>query len=198
MMDLALIAMPPEVAARPRDKRGLPILFTSEIEDDGTPNFRVSDGRKVAECAKKQLCGVCGQKLGYWIAFIGGPMGCENRCFADPPMHRACAEYALNVCPYLATKADRSLALQAKHGDEFAANDPTLIVEKPSKVGLYMTRGFRLIPNGNGFLFHAEPPKEIVWHEMGECGGARSGREAPAEDRSRETFMGVKHERGGE
>jgi hypothetical protein len=161
------IAMPPEVAARPRDKRGLPTLFTSLIEPDGTPNFRVSDGDKVFLCAKKRLCGVCGTRIGYWMAFISGPMGCENRCFADPPMHRACAEYALAVCPYLATKADRSAALQAEHGDEIRRNDPTAIHEKPDKIGLFVTRGYQLIPNGNGILFRADPAKEIVWRQLG-------------------------------
>lgn len=158
--------MPPEVAARPRDKRGVPILFTSYIEADGTPNFRISDADKVEVCARKRLCGICGTRIGYWMAFISGPVGCENRCFADPPMHRPCAEYALNVCPYLATKAERSLALQAKHGEAFRENDPTLIREKPSKVGLYVTRGYRRIRNGAGLLFHADPPKEIEWREM--------------------------------
>jgi hypothetical protein len=163
MIDLE---MPPRIAARPRDARGYPVLFTSHVHPDGTPDFRVSDPRKIARCAARRLCGICGEKLAYWMVFISGPQGCAGRAFPDPPMHRDCAEYATRVCPYLATAADRSAALEAKLGEEFARMDPTMIKEKPDKLGLYVTRGYTLVPNGDWFLFFADPPKEIVWKEL--------------------------------
>jgi hypothetical protein len=160
------VEMPPRVAARPRDKRGYPILFTSAVID-GVPDFRISSLDAVLRAAEESLCGVCGQRLDYWLVFIGGPVAVANRAFGDPPMHRACAEYALAVCPYLATKADRSQALQAKHGELLRKYDPTMIREKPSRLALYTTRGFRVYPNGKGIIFRAEPAKQIDWKELG-------------------------------
>src|SRR3954454_5930756 len=44
---------------------------------------------------------MCGTSLEYDIAFLGGPKGAESRSYTDPPMHVACAEAALTLCPHL-------------------------------------------------------------------------------------------------
>ena len=103
--------MPPGVAARPRDPRGFPITFVTLIQQDGTADFTTIDGQKILRCVNERLCGLCG--VGFWddetniVAFIGGPLSCEHRNFLDPPMHVACAEYAMQVCPHIAIDTSR-------------------------------------------------------------------------------------------
>lgn len=160
------VQVPERLARRPRDARGYPVLFTSHVREDGTPDFRVSDPDRVLEAAQRRLCGVCGERLGYWIVFLSGPQGCANRCFADPPMHPECAEFSVAVCPYLATRAERSAAMQREHGAGFQAMDPTAVRDKPTKLGLFTTRDYTTIPNGDFFLFRAATAKSIEWREL--------------------------------
>lgn len=77
---------------------GLPITFVTFVGPDGLPDFKVTDHHKRLRCASDRLCGLCGDPLGYWIAFIGGPLCVSKRLWYDPPMHRDCAEYAFEVC----------------------------------------------------------------------------------------------------
>jgi hypothetical protein len=92
--------MPPAVAALPRDPRGYPILYSIQ-QDDGTYNFLAMDPRRVMMCAQQHLCGVCGQSLAPPLSFVGGPLSLANRVYSEPPMHRACFDYAHAVCPFL-------------------------------------------------------------------------------------------------
>lgn len=66
-------------------------------------SFAVLDKAHVAICAESGRCGVCGRKIRRGpIAFIGPDDG--RTCFADPWMHRRCAETAMTQCPFLAGK----------------------------------------------------------------------------------------------
>ncbi len=63
-------------------------------------DFKALDDAHIAACANQRLCGICGR----WIrrgdfAFIGPDDG--RICYADPWMHRACAELAMEQCPFL-------------------------------------------------------------------------------------------------
>lgn len=94
------IPMPERVARLPRDARGYPVpYFVAYV--NGVPDFRVADGEKKARCVERDLCWICGDKLGRFRAFLIGPMCAVNRISADPPMHRDCAEYSAKACPFL-------------------------------------------------------------------------------------------------
>lgn len=106
------VPLPESMSGLPKDKRGYPIPWIVLRDKHGLPHFTVNDGRKVAQCAKFGLCGICGKALGTHVPknpqkgayFVGGP-ACfysERGAFLDPPMHRECAEYAMRVCPYIA------------------------------------------------------------------------------------------------
>src|SRR5688572_15361015 len=84
--------IPDRLLRRPRSRRGYPIPFVQATNPDGTPDFAAINPNLALECAEKHLCGLCGEMLEYWIAFIGGPRSCEHRAFGDPPMHIDCAE----------------------------------------------------------------------------------------------------------
>src|SRR5690348_95410 len=91
------------------DHRGYPIpYFVSYV--DGKPDFRLLDSEKQEICVKYHKCAICGEKLteGAYF-FIGGIMTATNEVSTDPPMHRECAEWSLQICPHLYyEKADRN------------------------------------------------------------------------------------------
>jgi hypothetical protein len=85
------------------DSRGYPIPWIVQIGNTGEPHFIINDFIRVDKCRKGDLCGICGQSLmrGRW--FIGGPLSAfhPNGAYIDPPMHKECMEYAMQVCPYI-------------------------------------------------------------------------------------------------
>lgn len=68
-------------------------------------DFKVVDEGHVDLCARQTRCGICGGKIKRGpIAFIGPDDG--RTCFADPWMHPACAELAMQQCPFLTGRRD--------------------------------------------------------------------------------------------
>lgn len=90
----------------PRDTRGYPIPVMVQRDSQGKPHFTVNDENLRRQCIKEDLCSICGNKLlrGRW--FIGGPLSAfhPNGSYLDPPLHKECAHYALQVCPWLAVQ----------------------------------------------------------------------------------------------
>lgn len=98
---LAMVPMPDRIARLPRDLRGMPIPKFVVIRPDGTPDFRVASQFFAIQAKKRNLCWICGETLGRNLSFIGGPLLAINRQSAEPPSHRACAEYAIQICPFM-------------------------------------------------------------------------------------------------
>jgi hypothetical protein len=65
--------MPERIARLPRDKRNYPIPWHVLKAADGTPFFTVNDDRKAWQALRESRCPVCGERLGRWRWFIGGP-----------------------------------------------------------------------------------------------------------------------------
>jgi hypothetical protein len=88
----------------PKDTRGYPIPWNVLRADDGTPFFTVNDSRKALVALREDRCPICGERLGRWHWFVGGPRSAfeHGGCYIDLPGHRECMEYALQTCPYLA------------------------------------------------------------------------------------------------
>lgn len=89
-------------------ERGYPIPWFVPI-NKGVPEFSYQDGKKLDISIDGHLCHICGKKLPKdYIYFISGPEGLKNQFSTDMGMHRDCAEYSLQVCPYmLFNKVDR-------------------------------------------------------------------------------------------
>lgn len=94
--------MPDRVAKLPRDPRGYPI-FKMITYPDGSYNFVGQSADAVLECVKDRLCAICGEELGPIVAFLGPEkiFDLHHKNVSDPPMHRECLEYAIQVCPYI-------------------------------------------------------------------------------------------------
>jgi hypothetical protein len=135
--------------ARPRDRRGYPITFVTLVDKDGVPDFRTVDQERLAKCIRNRLCGMCGERLGKHIHFVGGPLCVENGLFIDPPMHRECAVYALKTCPHLASSKGRFAPVGNGHGlhvIEIASD------EKAPWFALMHTTGYGLVQHISGTM----------------------------------------------
>lgn len=139
-IDLSTITMPERVARLARDERGYPIPH-SVMYIDGKPDFRVVDQEKWMHALNTRRCGICGDSLGAHIAFVGGPLSIQNRLFTDLPMHRDCAAYALQVCPFLAAPR---FAFAKLTGEGLAVNE-NVSDQRPERFGLGMTKTYRLV-----------------------------------------------------
>ena len=100
------VPIPPKMRLLARDRRGYPVPWIVQRDLDGRPFFVMNDVANVLACGRRKLCGICGKKLERDCWFVGGPGAAlhEHGAFLDPPMHRACATYALQVCPYIASR----------------------------------------------------------------------------------------------
>lgn len=94
---------PARIQRLPHDKRGFPIPWNVVRNTDGSAAFTVNDTRKSWIAISEGLCPICGEKLGRWKWFCGGPLSAfdPNGWFLDLPGHRECIEHALKTCPYL-------------------------------------------------------------------------------------------------
>jgi hypothetical protein len=81
-------------------KMGLPVpvinTFGFQEYDFTSINGELSTG-----LAQRHLCGLCSEKMEDEVAFLGGPQSADTRAYTDPPMHPACAEAAVQLCPHI-------------------------------------------------------------------------------------------------
>lgn len=182
--DWRKVPRPDRIARLPISRRnGYPIFYSVQPWpplDVQLADFQHMFHERIAACAAENLCGICGERLDYWIWFAGGPVSCGTRWFTDPPMHRDCLEYAWLVCPYLLRggfvrpEADAEAA-RKQH------NDYKLIVTNPDRLGLYRTRSYRFPAKDGSLGFEAAAPKEIIWRTniTAHWKGSKSPQSAP-------------------
>jgi hypothetical protein len=161
-----LAGLPAALADRPIDAQyGMPVPFVYEFEADQTDGSRYDFGainrRRSIQCALSRLCGMCGTSLEYDIAFLGGPMAAESRSYTDPPMHVACAEAALRLCPHLA-RHETARTAEERGGRRLRPGVTTADLftnDRPSEWVLLITHNFeieRATGEGGGLvlIFH--------------------------------------------
>lgn len=152
------VPKPPQVAALPVDQRGYPIFFTVSKQNDPI-DIRVLDPVLIVEAGRRKLCSICGQALDYWVWFLGGPRDVAQRGFAEPPMHRACLDYAIAVCPYLSNTYEA----RVREDDPERFDLIHQPLPRPDRMALYKTRTYRMVRNGPGISFLVAPAREIEW-----------------------------------
>jgi hypothetical protein len=158
------------------DKWHLPVpYFVQWLDRAGNghykPEFRIADGDAWMACVTQERCWICGDKLGNFRAFVIGPMCSINRVSADPPGHRECMEYAVQVCPFMVNpkferrESDRPPEYDKTHVAGFA------ITRNPGVMLVWVTRrnDYHLIDDGRGgalFRFKGEPVY-TAWYSEG-------------------------------
>lgn len=65
------------------------------------PHFPTIDMGRAALCLQRGYCWVCGKMLGTFKTFVTGPAGVIAGLAGEPPMHKECANYAVQVCPFM-------------------------------------------------------------------------------------------------
>lgn len=166
--DLSLVEQPARIAAMQKDERGYPIPHTVQWAN-GKPDFRVIDPEKWVDAVTTCRCGICGEKIEGPMAFTGGPISIKNRLFTDLPMHKECAEYALQVCPFLAMPKFGYL-------DNAGYKMPVKVMQavsndRPDRFGLAMTDGFqvaRIGHAGGDIVIWANEFTSVEWWVNGE------------------------------
>lgn len=150
---------------------GRPIPFTTFRSDDGVPDWGVTAQERWHHCIQNRLCGMCGEPLGYWIAFVGSDQAVRLRLFFDAPMHEACARYVLRECPYFAGTQHSADILSS---DRLAReNDTAEIVEidEPPrdkvKIGLYITRDYKTVYSRGRLFIKPAPARSVEWTDAG-------------------------------
>lgn len=160
--------VPPKMRLLPRDRRGYPVPWIVQRDLTGRPFFVINDTEKVAACARRGLCGICGRKLERDAWLVGGPAAAFHKhgAYLDPAMHKACATYALQVCPYIAAPYSARIdAALAKHG-KWPANlrmvqeaDESDLPEQPPFFVLAKPKRVETRDTGRGtFRFHPTRP----------------------------------------
>lgn len=156
----------------------LPIPFVNEYQDATVSgsgwDFATINGERTLECIKGRLCGVCGQRLEYWMAFVGGPPAAAEGVYADPPMHPECARDALTLCPHMFRREGR----RRVHSNGLVPpgmSDTT----KPEHIILYLTRGYEVVLKEGYVFFLPAPARYQEVYEYGENGTLRA---EPSED----------------
>jgi hypothetical protein len=162
--------VPFRMLSRPLDsKRGNPVpWFVPEV--DGEYDYRFMDGAKVIEALNFDKCWICGQKLGRNRTFIIGPMCVITRTTLEPPSHTDCAEWAVQVCPFL------SNGERARREDEKTAAAPQvgqMIKRNPGVTCLWTTSTCKVFnARDGGMLLEVGEPFDMDWWKEGRAATA--------------------------
>jgi hypothetical protein len=162
---IAGITMPPRMSRRPVSDKGFPVPWFASLRD-GKWDFVNLDPRNIVEAYRRQICFLCGEKLGAFKCFVIGPMCSINRVSVEPPAHRDCAEYAVRACPFLARP-------NAKRNDRAHLGKPedtpgTMVEHNPGAVLIWITKRYAPITDGRGgVLFEIGDPVEVYWYTEG-------------------------------
>jgi hypothetical protein len=179
------VPLPGRMRHLPEDPRGYPIPWTVYRDGEGRPHFTISDEALRQRTILEDRCSICGQNNTRGRCFVGGPLCAfhDHGAYIDPPMHRECATYALQVCPFLAAPhygrriEDRTLD-RGKAPGELVAVDAQVRPGRPELFVLVMAVGQSLIRRG-GLVRYVKPtqPYRLVeyWREGRRLSEAEGG-----------------------
>ena len=165
--DISSIALPASMQSLEKDERGYPIPHTVAVDSAGKPDFRIIDEEKAGIAILNGRCAICGQSLQGEAALVGGSNSIGHKLFVDGPMHRDCAEYAIQVCPMMA--APKFAYSRREPSEEFEiTNIREVSTDRPEVFGLGVTRDYALVRLGENVFVRAvawlEPPR---WFKHG-------------------------------
>lgn len=148
--DWRIVPLPHRMRDLPRDRRGFPIFYTvtpaAGLPDDGAVDFARLNMANHIDCHHRRRCAICYQPLTRMLHFLGGPMCIQRRIFGDGAMHYECAQYARQVCPFLANEA-RQYDLRPERVEAPNVHfNKNAILTKPERLILYATEACAMLP----------------------------------------------------
>jgi hypothetical protein len=160
---LKAVEPPGRLKNRARDDRGYLISFTTGFTDQGTPKLLSSEVSKRLFCWRKKVCGVCGdyleKEMVNFIVHENLNKGVYE--FEEPFMHRECADYAAQTCPFLAfSKYGYIKDKSPRPGYTNSEWNSGLGKKRPEQMFLFTTDGFsdvKFIPQVRVWVI-ANPP----------------------------------------
>jgi hypothetical protein len=159
------LPLPEHIATLPV-RRGYPVPWFVEWIN-GEPEFRVMDPREYAIAVREKRCWTCGIPLGSRIVFPVGPMCCCHLISAEPPSHKACAEWSVVNCPFLSmSKMVRRDGNFPGGFDHFAKPAGDMILRNLGVMALWCTRTYDIIKMPEGPLIYMGDPEWVTfWRE---------------------------------
>lgn len=166
-MNFRDIPIPERMARRPQYK-GIPIPALTMIDDDGIPHFKAIDGEMVSKLKQEHKCGLCGEPLDYWIAFMVTEEEANDRFILESPNHEECLSYAFQVCPWLYYGKAKYAKLEEFNVDGFVFSSAHPDREKedagrPEKLGIYITTRWKDEIRGRYRGCKVPPAKRLEW-----------------------------------
>lgn len=166
--DLQAISIPECMQHLERDARGYPIPYNVTRNRKGKPDFRVIDPNKWNECVVFRKCALTGLPLGEEFAFVGGPQSMLHRLFTDAAMLPEAAEYAIQVCPFLAAPSfSYATVKNGKLGGEGVTVFEGMSTERPEVFAIGITRSYSLYRHGSGLVIQAGPWESLKRYRHG-------------------------------
>jgi ferredoxin len=186
----------PDIVPVPSRLLSLPILrqypvpwFVAQLAN-GDFDFRVINHAKKSVAVGQNRCWICGQRLGKYVAFNGGPRAILGRLSTEPPSHRECAEFAARACPFMIGKEKEHRAIEAELRQQ-VRSDPHQETKNPGLALVWITTGFHTsvqTVDGNDYLLFAiSPAKEVLWFKDGRAATRQEAIDAV--DSCRQDFM---------
>jgi len=168
---ISRIPIPARMKHLPISENGFPTPWFVPYDQNGVAVPQAADPVKRLRAYRDHLCWCCGGKLGIHMAFTLGPMCAVNRVTAEPASHRACAEYAVRVCPFLVKpRMKRNPTTPAEHKVPSAG---IMIERNPGVALIWMTRFFKPFKDHDGrVLFAVGEPDEVLFF----CEGRKATR----------------------
>jgi hypothetical protein len=157
------IPIPLRMARRPINRRGFPVpWFVTEKDASGDWDFVNLHPLRVVEAVRRNVCFLCGDQLGKYMAFVIGPMCSINRVSSEPPVHKECAEYAVRACPFLVNPNTRRNAKAA--ADPTGKNVPGIMIQHNPGVNLIWITTRYTIEHS---LFFLGEPVSVAFFKQG-------------------------------
>lgn len=132
-------------------RTGFPIPYIIFKDDAGVYHFKINDHEKSMECMVTRICPICARGLGDDMWLVGGPLAAfhPQGAYNDTAMHYECGKYALQVCPYLATKSYRQTEIDLEKISSEKSRiyvDPTMIPGRPDLFVYIKISDFYILP----------------------------------------------------
>jgi hypothetical protein len=163
------VELPRRMMGLPRDDRGWIVPWFVDWRE-GQPVFPAFDPHKFRRAVKRdhRLCWVCGEKLGRTLVFVIGPMCAINRVTSEPPCHRDCAEYSMQVCPFLANPRMGRVPESKIFGGAIVEPGGKMDPRNPGVMIEWPTQDYRIFQTPTGPLIQFEAPTaRVVWWTLG-------------------------------
>jgi hypothetical protein len=157
------IPVPKRLRGFPLSDEGYPVpWFVPFI--DGKAEFRGMEPEKLTHAIRARRCWLCGGLLGKFLTFPIGPMCAVTRTTAEPPSHLECAEYAVQVCPFLTQPRMRRNEKDKPEGSVAGIS----IDRNPGVIVLWTTYDFRVFSDQHGkMLISVGEPQHIEYYSQG-------------------------------